>query len=182
MRTNYLSIQLIGCIKSTVSWSSNGKSWISGPTIPLYVSITYEAMEDNLCYIVNWSWKPKSRTSTRGAAVRDWLSNCGVAGSVTTRLRWLRCWRVSNRTKQRSSAPASFWLSTLLINDEFLIKNSNKIPYYLQTIWFKFCQKIVPKLLVILNKNAKILTSRHESNESDYLSMTYYIVPYFHIF
>ena len=40
----YLSNQLIWCINSTVSWSSNGKSWISGPTIPLYVSITFEVM------------------------------------------------------------------------------------------------------------------------------------------
>ena len=32
------------------------------------------------------------------------------------------CWRVPNKTKQLSSAPASFRLSTLLINDEFLIE------------------------------------------------------------
>ena len=31
------------------------------------------------------------------------------------------CWRVSNRTKQLSSAPAGLQPSTLLINDEFLI-------------------------------------------------------------
>ena len=29
-------------------------AWISGPTIPLYISMTYEAMKDNSRYIVNW--------------------------------------------------------------------------------------------------------------------------------
>ena len=33
------------------------------------------------------------------------------------------CWKVPNITKQLSSAPAIFRLSTLLINDEFLIEN-----------------------------------------------------------
>ena len=62
--TKYLSSQLIRRIKSIVDWSSNGKLLISGSTIPLYVSITYEAMEDHLRYIVNrWSWKFKSRTA-----------------------------------------------------------------------------------------------------------------------
>ena len=40
-----------------------------------------------------------------------------------------------NRTEQPSKAPASFRLSTLPVNDEFLIENSNKIPNYLQNIW-----------------------------------------------
>ena len=56
-----------------------------GPEI-LYVSITYEAMEDNSRYIVNWwSWKFKSRMGTRGTAIRYWLSNCEVKGSVPTK-------------------------------------------------------------------------------------------------
>ena len=33
------------------------------------------------------------------------------------------CWRVPNRAKQLSSAPASFRLLTLLINDELLVEN-----------------------------------------------------------
>ena len=41
------------------------------------------------------------------------------------------CWRVPNRTKKLSSCPASFPILTLIVNDEFLIKNSDKIPYYL---------------------------------------------------
>ena len=42
------------------------------------------------------------------------------------------CWRVPNRTKQLSSAPASFRLSTLRIIGEFIIENSNQIRCYLQ--------------------------------------------------
>ena len=53
-------------------------------------------------------------------------------GFLTVRLRvqfppgsvGAHCWRVPNRTKRLSSAPASFRLSTLLINDEFLIEYS----------------------------------------------------------
>ena len=37
------------------------------------------------------------------------------------------CRRVTNRIKHPSSAPGSFQLSTLLVNDEFLVENSNKI-------------------------------------------------------
>ena len=105
----YLINQLIRCTKSTVSWSSNGKSWISGPTIPLYVSITYEAIEDNSRYIVNWwSWKFKSRTGTRGAAVRYWLSNCEVAGSVPTRVRWCALLKSSKQNETAVQCSSQF--------------------------------------------------------------------------
>ena len=43
-------------------------------------------------------------------------------------------WRVPNGTKQLSSAPASFQLSTLLIDDEFLVESYNLISYFLQII------------------------------------------------
>ena len=62
-------------------------------------------------------WNFKSRTATRGAVVRDLVSNCEIAGLVPTRLRWCALLKSS---KQLSSAPASFGLLTLLINDEFV--------------------------------------------------------------
>ena len=97
-------------------------------------------MDDNPRYIANWwSWKFKSRTGTRGATVRDLVSKLWgrrfgshQAGSVGA-----HCWRVPNRTKQLSSAPVSFLLSTLLIGDEILIANSKKIPHYLQNTYKK---------------------------------------------
>ena len=128
--------QPIWCIKSIVSWSSNEESWISEPTIPLYVSRTYEAMEDNsrnTSLIVE-----VENLSLERALVAQRSETCFVyvmslvrfpPGSVGA-----HCWRVPNRTKQLFSVPASFRLSTLLINDEFLIENSNKIPYYSQII------------------------------------------------
>ena len=39
------------------------------------------------------------------------------------------CWRVPNRTKQLSSAPASFRLLTLLINDELKIVTESPTTY-----------------------------------------------------
>ena len=42
--------------------------------------------------------------------------------------------KFQNRAKKLSSAPASFRISALPINDEFLIENSNKILYYLYNI------------------------------------------------
>ena len=87
-----MSNQLIG--------SSNEKSWNSGPTVTLYVSITHEAMEDNLCYIVDWwSWRFKSRTGTRGTAVRDLLFNC----EIPTRLR--RCALLNSSKIERKNCP-----------------------------------------------------------------------------
>ena len=86
------------------------------------MEVTYEAMEDNLHYINNWwSWKFKSRTGTRGAAVIDWLSGSvptGQAPLVRTAEEFQTEW------KHLFIAPASFRLSTLLINDEFLIKKA----------------------------------------------------------
>ena len=110
-----------------------GSREFRGQPCPLYGSITYEAMEDNSRYIVNWwSWKFKSRTGTRGAAVRDLLSNSEVAGSVPTRLRWCALLKSSKQNGTAVQCSSQFSASALLINDEFLIKNSNKIPYFLQ--------------------------------------------------
>ena len=49
------------------------------------------------------------------------------------------CWQVPNRTKQLCSAPASFRLSTLVINDEFSIENSNKSTVLLTKVCRCFC-------------------------------------------
>ena len=107
--TKYMSNQFIWCIRSTVSWSSNGKSWILRPSISLNVSLTYEVMEDNSRYIVNWwSWKFKSITSTPGGAVRDLFTDCEVAGSVCTKRRWCALLKSSKHNKTAVKYPSQF--------------------------------------------------------------------------
>ena len=64
------------------------------------VLVQYKTMEDNSRYILNWwSWDSTLETGSHGAAVRVWLSNCEVAGSVPTRLRWCALLRSSKQSE-----------------------------------------------------------------------------------
>ena len=57
--------------------------------------------------------------------LENWFLTVGLQVQFSPgRLRWCALLKSSNRTKQLSSAPASFRLSTLLISDEILIKIS----------------------------------------------------------
>ena len=79
-------------------------------------------MEDNSRYIVNWwSWKFKSRTGTRGAAVRYWLSNCEVAGSVPTRVRW--CALLKSSKQNETAVQCSSQFSAFNFTDYWWIYN-----------------------------------------------------------
>ena len=45
----------------------------------------------------------------RGAVVRDWLSNCAVAGSVPTRLRWCALLKSSKQNKIAVQCSSQFF-------------------------------------------------------------------------
>ena len=90
----------------------------------LCMEVTYKTMEDNSR---NTSLIGEVENSSRERALVAQRLETGFL-TVRSRVRFppgsvgAHCWRVPNRTKQLSSAPASFRLSTLLINDE------SKIP------------------------------------------------------
>ena len=78
--------------------------------------------KDNSRYIVNrWSWKFKSTTGTRGALVRDWLSNCELAGSVPTRLCW--CALLKSSKQNETAVQCSSQFLTLNFTDWWRISN-----------------------------------------------------------
>ena len=95
------------------------------------MEVTYKKMEDNSR---NTSLIGQVENSSRERALVAQRLETGFL-TVKSRVRFppgsvgAHCWRVPNRTKQLSSAPAGFRLSTLLINDELKILTKSPTTY-----------------------------------------------------
>ena len=118
-----LSDQVIWCIKSTVSWSSNENLWNFGAN---HSSACKYNIRGNGWEFALYRELVKLKNSSRERAfvvqqLETWFLTvksrvCFPPGSVGA-----HCRRIPNRNKHLSSAPVSFELSTLLINAEFLL-------------------------------------------------------------